>query len=286
MQPQRSRMRQWTQTSWRPAKFTVLGMACLWMSGCADLRIKTVETPSATTEAPARAALGVRVTDGVAISPSAGTLHYRVYRPPGTHTGTDQTGADDGDLAVVGHGFRRSQERMTGLAAALAQSGVTAVTLDVRPARPWDGGHVRHARAMLAVASALDARRVVYLGFSAGALAALIAARNDPRAAGVVALDLVDTQDLGIRAASGLTRPLIGLVGAASGCNAQGNGRAVYAASPRAVVQRMPGASHCDFESPTDWLCRLACAPRGAQLGSARQDIVRAATAAARSLLP
>ncbi|WP_295400436.1 alpha/beta hydrolase [uncultured Thiocystis sp.] len=216
------------------------------------------------------------VADGVARSRTAGVLRYRIYRP---------TGADPGDLAVVGHGFLRAKERMAGLATALARSGVIAVTLDFCNDRLWDGGHVRNALAMMAVANALGARRVVYTGFSAGALAALIAARNDRRAVGVVALDLVDAQAMGIRMASGLKRPLIGLVGDASCCNAFQNGLAVYAASPSAVVQRMIGADHCDFESPTDWVCRLTCARGGAISGSPRQDILRSATAAVQSLL-
>ena len=33
----------------------------------------------------------------------------------------------------------------------------------------------------------------------------------------------------------------------------------------------LPGASHCDFESPTDWMCRLACG----DADPARQQRVR-----------
>ncbi|WP_242523345.1 alpha/beta hydrolase [Thiocystis minor] len=260
------------RTSLRQAKFTALFLACLFVSGCTGQAVRPVGTRDLTSGLPA----GIVVADGVARSRIACSPSYRVYRP---------TGAAPGDLAVVGHGFLRAKERMTGLATALAKSGVTTVTFDFCNDRLWDGGHVRNAFDMMAVANALGARRVVYTGFSAGALAALIAARNDRRAVGVVALDLVDAQAMGIRMAAGLKTPLIGLVGDASCCNAFQNGLAVYAVSPSAVVQRMMGADHCDFESPTDWICRLTCARGGAISGSPRQDILRAATAAVQSLL-
>ncbi|WP_245537281.1 alpha/beta hydrolase [Thiocystis violascens] len=247
-------------------------MACLFVSGCTGQFVRQVGVGGLPSGRPA----GIAVADGVVLSRTACALRYRVYRP---------AGVAPGDLAVVGHGFLRAKERMTGLATALAKSGVTTATLDFCNDRLWDGGHARNALDMMTVADALGARRVVYTGFSAGALSALIAARNDRRAVGVVALDLVDARALGVRMASGLKPPLIGLVGDASRCNASQNGLAVYAASPNAVVQRMIGADHCDFESPTDWVCRLTCARGEASPGSPRQDILRAATAAVQSLL-
>ncbi len=125
------------------------------------------------------------VEDGRVTSPTDCELHYRLYRP---------LGADPGDLVVIGHGFLRGKERMTGLAHALAKAGIATAALDFCNDRLWDGGHVRNALDMMKVADVLGARRVVYLGFSAGALAALIAGRNDTRAIGVVALDLVDAE--------------------------------------------------------------------------------------------
>lgn len=273
MPPHSSIVSQATWTPSRQAKFTALFMACLFVSGCTGQAVRQVGIRDLPSGRPA----GIAVADGVALSRTACALRYRVYRP---------IGAAPGELAVVGHGFLRDKERMTGLATALAKSGVTTVTLDFCNDRLWDGGHVRNALDMMTVADTLGARRVVYTGFSAGALSALIAARNDRRAVGVVALDLVDARAMGIRMASGLKPPLIGLVGDASRCNAFQNGLAVYAASPSAVVQRMIGADHCDFESPTDWVCRLTCARGGANPGSSRQAILRAATAAVRSLLP
>lgn len=174
---------------------------------------------------------------------------------------------------------------MVDLAEALAETGIPTVTLDFCNTRFWDGRHFRNGLDMVRVADVLEAQRVVYAGFSAGGLAALVAGRNDPRSIGVVALDLVDAGQLGEGMAAGLDRPLIGLVGDPSPCNASNNGLAVFAATDQAVVERVAGAEHCDFESPTDWLCRWIC-KRDEPAGewSTRRDIIEAATSAIASL--
>jgi hypothetical protein len=114
---------------------------------------------------------------------------------------------------------------------------------------------------MVRLARHLGAEATLYAGFSAGGLAAVVAGRQDPGALGVVALDLVDQDAIGVAAASGLDAPLVGLVGEPSACNAQNNGLAVYDVHARAEVIPVPGATHCDFETPTDGLCRLVCEP-------------------------
>ncbi|MGE5154447.1 MAG: alpha/beta fold hydrolase [Bdellovibrio bacteriovorus] len=162
-------------------------------------------------------------------------------------------------LVVLGHGFLRSQERMAGLAQALAAAGVPTVTLDFCNSRPWDGRHVQNGDDMRRVADRLGARRVVYAGFSAGGLSALVAAWGDPRAVGVLTLDLVDDGGLGEGLARTLPIPLLAIQGDPAPCNAQGNGLRVFAASQRARVLTVANASHCDFESPTDWLCESIC---------------------------
>jgi hypothetical protein len=216
------------------------------------------------------------VQSGVVTSATGCELHYRLHQP---------TGSSSRDLIVLGHGFLRSQERMVDLARALADVGISAVTLDYCNSRLWDGRHFRNGLDMILVADALGAERVVYAGFSAGGLAALVAGRNDPRTVGVVALDLVDANRLGEGMAAGLDRPLIGLVGDPSPCNAENNGLAVFSATDQAAVEWVEGAEHCDFESPTDWLCRLVCKRDTRVQSSPRRDIIEAATSAVVSLI-
>ncbi len=260
-------------------KFTVVLIACLSLSGCFGGGAAR-DGPGDGSVASARPPLGVpdasvRIEHGILAAKAGAPLRYALYHIP--H-------ARRGDLVVLGHGFLRGKERMANLARALAADGVTVAALDFRNARPWGADPIRNGLDMIRVANALGARRVVYAGFSAGALAALIAGRNDPRARGVVALDLVDARGLGERMSAGLDRPLIALVGEPSACNAHNKGLAVFAASRHATVEHFAGADHCDFESPTDWLCRLLCEQTPG--ASRRADIMRATVTAVRVLLP
>ncbi len=182
-------------------------------------------------------------------------LDYVVHRP---HSGQTQV------RVVLAHGFMRSKERMAGLATRLAGRGIPTATLDFCNMRLWDGAHRQNGDDMRLLARRVGVPRVLYAGFSAGGLAALIAASLDPDAVGVLALDLVERSELGVRAAAELYKPIFGLVGEPAQCNAYNNGLEVYMAAPQAQTRRIAGATHCDFETPTDALCRMLCesAPR------------------------
>ena len=239
----------------------------LLLCGCSAL------TPrSDANGASAAPPLGVAITAGQLTSATGCALAYRTYRPTSP--------VDNGDWVILAPGFLRTERRLRDLAVTLATTGVQVATLDFCNQKPWAGRHVQNASDMQALARHLGAQRVVYAGFSAGGLAALLAARGDPRAIGVVTLDLVDAQGLGVRAAAGLHKPLLALAGEPTNCNAGGNGRIVYAIAPRARVQHIAGAGHCDFESPTDTLCALVCQdPDGARRSHRRQVIVDASAA-------
>jgi len=188
---------------------------------------------------------------------------------------------------VLAHGFLRDRDRMAGLAQALADAGLTTLTLDLCAMRPWNGAHRENAVEMRRVAAQLGVARPIYAGFSAGGLAALLAAAEDPAVAGVMVLDLVDQAGMGRAAAEGLGVPVVGLFGDASACNADLNGVEVIEAIPRGEVIRIEGATHCDFESPTDGLCRLVCAPDGrdaAEEKRRRAEIIDRAVGAARKI--
>ncbi len=223
---------------------------------------------------------GVKTTAGRLDSATGCPLHYRSF----ASTGARMDAQDGGDLTILAPGFLRSQRRMRDLAATLARDGVPVATLDFCNQKPWAGRIVQNARDMQALARHLGAERVVYAGFSAGGLAALLAARADPKALGVVTLDLVETQGLGVRAARGLDRPLLALAGEPTNCNAQAKGEAVYAVAERARVRSVSGAGHCDFESPTDAVCALICEDPDGTRRVHRKQIIAEATAAVRAL--
>ncbi|NCA69061.1 MAG: alpha/beta hydrolase [Sphingobacteriia bacterium] len=267
-------------------KFTLILVSCLVLMACLPaFDAEMVSQPRRESEAsvygpgPGREIASRRnwsVVSGVALSGTGCKLDYRLYRPSAPRS--------DG-LVVLSHGFLRSQTHMSDLAAQLASLGITTVTLDFCNSRFWDGRHFRNGLDMIRVADVVSARHIVYAGFSAGGLAALVAGRNDQRTVGVLVLDLVDARRLGERMVSGLDRPLIGIMGDPSPCNAQSNGLTVLSMADRARVERVEGAGHCDFESPTDWLCRAVCKQEPVSSAERRRAIMAKAVRATQSLL-
>lgn len=228
---------------------------------------------------PAAAGESVRVESGSLASATGCMLTYDLYRPAAATTPAQ---------VVLAHGFLRSKERMAGLATALARAGLATVAVDLCNMRAWDGAHRQNAADLQRVATTVGGGDRLYAGFSAGGLAALLAAVADPRSAGVLVLDPVDQDRMGERAAAALAQPIIGLVGDASPCNAGNNGLVMLEVASDAEIIRFDGASHCDFESPTDGVCRLIC-ERGAtdaqRSARTRADIIEASVQAARRLL-
>lgn len=171
--------------------------------------------------------------------------------------------------AILSHGFTRSRSTLAGHAHALADAGVLALTPDL----PCTFDFRCNARALAALVGLLRAgttfgapvERVMLVGFSAGGLSSLLAA-DTPGVVGLVGLDPFDrtmsgeTERLGLAAAGLLQTETLLLRAPPSSCNAE-----AVAASWRSVLpalwrdEMLAGASHCDFESPTDWMCRLAC---------------------------
>jgi dienelactone hydrolase len=173
---------------------------------------------------------------------------------------------------------------LAGHAQALADAGVLVLTPDL----PCTFDFRCNARALAALVASLRAgeafkavgapvQKVMLVGFSAGGLSSLLAA-DVPGVVGYVGLDPFDrvmpgeAERLGLAAAGRLRTEALLLRAPPSRCNAE----AVAApwATTLPVLWRdelIAGASHCDFESPSDWMCRLACG----DTDPARQQRVR-----------
>jgi dienelactone hydrolase len=183
--------------------------------------------------------------------------------------------------AILSHGFTRSRLTLAGHAQALANAGVLVLTPDL----PCTFDFRCNARALAALVGTLRAggsfgvpvEKVVLVGFSAGGLSSLLAA-DTPGVVGYVGLDPFDrtmsgeTERLGLAAAGRLRTEALLLRAPPSRCNAEA------VAAPWGTVlpalwrdEMIAGASHCDFESPSDWMCRLACG----DTDPARQQQVR-----------
>lgn len=264
----------------RRARVLVVLLSVIALAGCSGLGRGDANGPGAPGAAPRLGYLsgnqGITVQQGSVQSDTGCPIDTTRFEPRHPRTAVP---------VILAPGFLRDRRHLTGLARALADHGIPAVTLDLCNRRPWDAAPVRNALDMIAVARRLGARQVVYGGFSAGALAALIAGRLDPHTRGVLALDLVDQASLGVGMARALDRPLLGLAGDPAACNAYNNGLKVFVASPGGRVARIPGAGHCDFESPTDWLCESVCAGVDGGSPARRQAIIEAAVTAAADLV-
>lgn len=187
--------------------------------------------------------------DGSAISPYGCTLNYTRFAAAVPTAGS----------VVLAHGFLRDRESVRGIARHLASWGVDVVSIDLCNASLLTGEHARGADDLRTVARELGLQRVIYAGFSAGALAALLATGDDPNASGALLLDLVDKDNLAAKAASRLRVPVHALVAPPSACNADGNGVTALRSVATARVLRVTGTSHCHFEIPLDSACTALC---------------------------
>jgi dienelactone hydrolase len=187
------------------------------------------------------------------------SLEVDVYKPIGPQKGA----------AILTHGFTRSRTTMGGHAQALAARGVLAITPDM----PCTFDFRCNASAIAGLVNLLrntetfgaSSQRIMLVGFSAGGLSSLLAA-DTPGVVGFVGLDPFDrvlsneTERAGITASRRLTTEALLLRAPASSCNAKAVA-APWGSEMKALWrdELIAGASHCDFEAPTDWKCRLAC---------------------------
>ncbi len=219
--------------------------------------------------------------------PAPFILHTDVVELDGNRVRVDVYEPDaelsDG-VAIVAHGFTRSRARHRDLGEALAAAGVTTVIPDL----PYILNHWGNGDAIEELAHKLETgalglppieqSRLVLIGTSAGGLATVLAAAKLPHLAGWVGLDPVDRTGSGVHAASQLTAPAVVLLAEPSGCNLFGSGRTIARAVPdllRSVV--LKGASHCDFEGPTNKFCQRVCGGSSPEMQSrAREETVGA----------
>jgi pimeloyl-ACP methyl ester carboxylesterase len=222
------------------------------------------EPPSLRTHTPAQVQTQVHELDGHRVT-------LDVYPAAGPLRGA----------AILSHGFTRSRRTLAGHAQALADAGVLTLTPDL----PCTFDFRCNARALAALVGALRAggafgapvERVMLVGFSAGGLSSLLAAHT-PGVVGYVGLDPFDrtlpdeAERLGLAAARSLRTEALLLRAPPSRCNAEAVAVPWVGALPALWRDELiAGASHCDFESPTDWMCRLACG----NTDPARQQQVR-----------
>jgi pimeloyl-ACP methyl ester carboxylesterase len=183
-------------------------------------------------------------------------LAYAVYEP--------DTMLSDVEV-LLAHGFMRSIDDMAETAEHIASWGVKVYAVPLCT-NTFNINHQLNGEAIAALGEALAPAGAVYSGFSAGGLAAFVAAVNADNVVGYVGLDAVDNADLGLGMAGQLDAPARGSIANAGQCNTNNNFLPVYDMVPNAPVMRIVGAQHFDFEAAACGLGDIACgfcAPAG-----------------------
>jgi hypothetical protein len=185
-----------------------------------------------------------------------------------------------GDVAIIAHGFTRTRSRHRDLGEALADAGITAIVPDL----PHIVNHWGNADAIVDLERAVEngalglppvpRSHIVLIGTSAGGLATVMAASKLPGLAGWIGLDPVDRTGAGVSAASHLAVPAVVFLGEPSTCNLYGSGKSSARAVPTLLRQtELHGASHCDFESPTNKFCRVMCGESSSEMQALARNV-------------
>lgn len=181
----------------------------------------------------------------------------------------------ESQLVVLSHGFQRSADNMNDWAEHFATWGFRVAVPSLCHSSILDVDHSQNAIDIKNLASSLGGDPI-YAGQSAGGLSSLIAAYEDSSTVGVLGLDATNTETSESSFdPSTLNIPIMGLAGEPSSCNANGSGVELYNRAQDSTMLRVTEADHCDFESPSDWLCTTFCPGTNAQFSNEQiQDTV------------
>ena len=186
------------------------------------------------------------------------SIEYTLYTPANINYMTQVT---------LVHAFSRNMDSYYELAEHYASWGLGVITMNLFYSSIFDNDPFQDAIDLREVSDYFsDGRPVIYVGHSAGAMRAIVAATEDTNAIAILGLDLTDGayedsggEFLGLMHANMLSIPIWGLLGEVSSCNAYGNGVNVYLEAENGNAISISEADHCDFEFPTNFLCTLFC---------------------------
>ncbi|MEE2750178.1 MAG: alpha/beta hydrolase [Myxococcota bacterium] len=178
-------------------------------------------------------------------------LDWTWYQP----TDTEVTGT-----VILSHGFMRNQNRMTGWGEHLSSWGIGVVTATLCHSSIFDIDSEQNARDMIALADHLDIGTRLFMGHSNGGAVSIIAAALDTQAVAVLGLDPVDARgEPAAEFVGQLSVPAYALMGESSSCNSSASGTSLFLTGSENRVLKVTESDHCDFESPSDWVCTTAC---------------------------
>ncbi|MBL4687826.1 MAG: hypothetical protein JKY37_24770 [Nannocystaceae bacterium] len=182
---------------------------------------------------------------------------------------------------ILAHGFQGNRAAMANWASHMASWGLEVITPDLCRATIFDADHAANAADLVALSVQLSVEAPMYAGYSAGGLAAVLAAAQDGEATALLGLDMVDSDGLGLAAAPAIVAPALDLTGEPSMCNENNNGHAVFDATADPRVLAVLSADHCDFQNPADALCGGLCgaSPQPVDDGDIASTVIGLSTA-------
>ena len=251
--------------SWRPLRaFLAVPAATLLLAACATVTTvpEAQRPPRLSGREAALAAPGPRhytVVAGRIEGEYGRPVEYERYLPSAEGESEARTEL----MVFLAHGFMRDLASMRGWAAHWASHGVPVTVMSLRNSTWFSGRHERNAADLRLLARTLHSGPVLYAGYSAGGLAAFLAAAAEGGSGGpavaYLGLDTADSGGLAAAAKSGFAVPALFLLAEPSSCNARNNILEAIPERPDVRVERIRFATHCHFENPTDGACEALC---------------------------
>lgn len=177
-------------------------------------------------------------------------VRYERYQPAAPRTNA---------VILLAHGFKRDLSTMRGWASHWAAAGIPVVIPSLCRSSWLQGRHAQNADDLIALRAHLGIRKTIYAGFSAGGLAAYLAALEDQTTIAYLGLDPVDSGKLAAKASKRLQVQGLFLFAGASICNGRNNFLPLAEKLALSEVLQLGHATHCEFEWPFDSKCNWVC---------------------------
>ena len=175
---------------------------------------------------------------------------YEMHRPNGNIAAP---------LIVLAHGFQRTMSSVRGWAQHWASHGLPVAIPSLCSSSWLNGRHSENAEDLRALAALEGKGSVIYAGFSAGGLAALLAANDDPASLAYLGLDPVNSGGIGSRRIGQFQQPALVMLADPGACNARQNISPILERMANSVVRHIEDSTHCHYERPNDRLCEVVC---------------------------
>ena len=193
----------------------------------------------------------VEISSGLINPENGGSTQYNLFHP---------VDAPISPHLILAHEFVSTHDYIAELSQHYASWGIRVATMNLLHSSIFDNNQLEDALDLIWLSDQIfEGGPVIYSGYSAGGLRAIISASLDPDAIAFLGLDFVNFETLAQEYIENTTLPFYGLAGEPSSCNSQGNGINAYAQAENSKLILVTEADHCDFQSPSSLFCSFLC---------------------------